>query len=157
MRMFKKFVALLLLATAMLLVTVPVFAATKPYTDVTVEYWGRDVYKAVKYIKKHSGFKGVIKGTKFYPEKVMTRKEFLKILVNLYGKKRVPITATDRKKYKKPIRAQWVINKLNAVLKKSRKKGVIDWRPANFKVPRHLAVCYIYGYLYQDFRMKPQK
>ena len=66
-----------------------------PYTDVTVKKVGADTYEAVQYLKQHGAFKGVITGKKFYPNKVITRQEFIIILGNIYGDDKIPVTAKD--------------------------------------------------------------
>ncbi len=120
MKYFKRIVTLIILTTIVsTAIVVPTFAAGGgPYYDITKSTVGAYDYKAIKYIKKHHGFDGVIKGNIFYSQKVISRKEFLKILVNLFGKKYVPITKTDRKKYKKPITNKWIFKKLAAVAKR---------------------------------------
>ena len=102
MKKFTNFVVLML-AIVLIVGSVPVEASAlskkkaskAPYTDVTVKKVGKDTYGAVKYLKQHGAFKGVIKGKKFYPNKVITRQEFILMLANLYGDDVVPVTAAD--------------------------------------------------------------
>lgn len=58
---------------------------TSMYKDVTKKKVGSKSYKAVKYLKAHGAFSGVVKGKKFYPNKKITKKQYLRILRNLYG------------------------------------------------------------------------
>lgn len=59
-----------------------------PYKDVisgkTVDKTG---YAAIKYVKAHKGFNGVITGKRFYPGKTFSQAKVTKILRNLYGSK----------------------------------------------------------------------
>lgn len=63
--------------------------AANPYKDVikgkTVDKIG---YRAIKYVKAHKGYNGVIKkNARFYPTKSFTKAQFSRILRNLYGNK----------------------------------------------------------------------
>ena len=95
---FVKF-AILTICLVMLVGSVPVSAVARPnkspYSDVTVKKVGRETYDAVNYLKTYGAFRGIVKGKKFYPNKVVTRKEFILMLANLYGDDVVPVTAKD--------------------------------------------------------------
>ena len=99
---FTNFVVLMLVAVLLICnFTVSVNAysvkksTAKPYTDVTRKKVDAKTLEAVTYLKKHGAFKDVVKGKKFYPNKVITRQEFILILGNLYGDDKVPVTAED--------------------------------------------------------------
>ena len=88
-----------------------------PYTDVTLKKVDKDTYNAVKFLKSHKAFKNVISGSKFYPNKKITRRQFLLVLQNLYGNK-VPVTYTDLKNMNKSITAKYACDKMVAIAKK---------------------------------------
>lgn len=102
MKMRKRFITLAVLTLILTLVVglVPVTALSKkvakaPYKDVTTKKVGAYTVEAVSYLKTHGAFRGVIKGNRFYPNKVVTRQEFILMLANLYGDDIVPVTAAD--------------------------------------------------------------
>ncbi len=154
----KKIVTLLILtAIVSTTIVVPTFAAGgRPYFDITKSGVGTYDYKAIKYIKKHHGFDGVIKGNVFYSRKYITRKEFLKILRNLYGKKYVPITATDRKKYKKTITNKWIFKKLATV---ADRLGVEYEKDARIKTKAHRAdaAAFIMQFCSYSKKLRPKR
>lgn len=55
------------------------------YKDVTKKKVGIKNFNAVKYLKAHGAFSGVVKGKRFYPNKRITKKQYLRILRNCYG------------------------------------------------------------------------
>ena len=156
-KVFKKIATISLMAIVVLMMAAPTFAAASPYSDISKRGIGEYAYKSIRYIKNHKGFKGVIKGKNYYPRKFTTRKEFLKVLVNLYGKKYVPITATDKKKYNKRINPKWIRKKLNAVAKKlgGPTREVSDL--LNVPVTRDGMAVYIYEFCHLNKKFKPRK
>ncbi len=154
MKVFKKLVALIVLTATVLTMAVPTFA--KGYPDVPVISFGKGYVKDINYIKKHHGFDGVIKGKKFYPDKYFTKKQVLKIFINLYGKKNVPITKSDKKSYNKAAKAHWMLKKIQTIVKNSGGRPYY-WMPGNFKVPRYLAASYIHGFLCKRVKYKLRK
>ena len=153
----KKIVTFIVLTVTVFAVTVPTFAATKwPYNDVGPAS-GAYSFKAIKYLKAHKAFKGIVKGKNYKPDKFTNRHEFLKALVNLYGKKNVPISATDKKKFKKKITPNWVFKKLNQVAKKlggpTRQVGDLMVIP----VTREWMAVYIYDFCRLDKKFRPKK
>ncbi len=149
MKMFKKFVALMFVVIIAFSISVPAFAATKkkaPYKDIVLyDTVDKLDYKHICWLKKHHAFDGVIKGKYFYPYKYMTKKQFLKMCINIFGKKYVPVTKSDKKNYKKTFSTVWAIKKLNAIEKKQ--GGVRVCLPIMRckKVPRLYASHYVYG------------
>ncbi|MBO4813094.1 hypothetical protein J5491_03010 [Candidatus Saccharibacteria bacterium] len=120
MKMFKKFVVLMLVAALLLGVSVPVFAAAKqPYKDVICNGTVNSVdYKAIIFLKKYGAYKGIVKGEFFYPDKPITGRIYFKIARRLFGKKNVPMTKADKKKLNKKVSNLWVAKKNNAIIKK---------------------------------------
>lgn len=119
---------------AMIFATIEAQAATtNPYPDVTVKTVGGTAVKSVSFVKKYGGYKDVIKGTyykklknglykkvtgKFEPSKKVTRKEFLTILGNLYGTKKVPVTYADVTNANSAVTDRYVKAKLVSLAKK---------------------------------------
>lgn len=91
--------------------------AVRPYKDLVAPKAFWLTVRDTAYLKAHKAFKGVIKGKYFYPRKKYKRKEFIKVLQNLYGKKKVPITKSDKQKWNKKISHYWAMEKLAAVAK----------------------------------------
>lgn len=86
---------------------------TNPYKDVikgkTVDAKG---YNAIKYVKAHKGFNGVINSSKrFYPGKKFTQAQFTKILRNFYGNE------VALSKSKTVVTGKWACTKLTKVAK----------------------------------------
>lgn len=153
---FKKIVTIIVLTAIVFTMAVPTFAAGRPYADITKSTVGTYCYKAIKYIKKHHGYDGIIKGKIFSSQTDMKGKEFLKILINLYGKKYVKITAADRKKYKKTITNKWIFKKLAAVAKKLGVSYKKDAR-MTLKANRMDAADYIMQFCSYSKKLRPRK
>ena len=107
--------------------------AKNPYPDVTVKTVGKYAYNAIKFVKAHGGYKGVVSGTKyvkqknglykkvtgkFYPKKTVTKREFVYVLANLYGNKKVSVSTDDMKNANKPATEKWARAKMVATAKK---------------------------------------
>ncbi|MBR3052232.1 hypothetical protein IKG60_01250 [Candidatus Saccharibacteria bacterium] len=88
----KKFVCAILVAVMMTMLAIPAYAAT--YSDVTPSKLGTKNYDAIMYIESFKGWKGLAKNGKLYPNKYITRQQFLQVLYNLYRKK-VPADIFD--------------------------------------------------------------
>ena len=126
--MNKKIVSVLSLLMIMVLFsTISVSAATKaPYKDVTAKTVDADSIKAINYVKSHSGYAGIIKkDTKFKPNKKITKREYIAILANFYGKKNVPVNINDVLGANGKVTAKWATSKMSQVAKK--KKVSIKW------------------------------
>lgn len=93
------------------LTTASTKTSANPYTDVNSKTVDKTGIAAVKYIKAHKGYKGVINGTRFYPNKIMTQAEFTKILRNLYGSK-VKLSTS-----KTAVTGKWACAQLQSVAK----------------------------------------
>lgn len=158
MKMFKKFVALMFVVIIAFSISVPAFAATKkkaPYKDIILKYTVCNMeYRDICWLKKHHAFDGVIKGKYFYPNKYMTKKQFLKMCINIFGKKHVPVTKSDKKNYKKTFSTAWAIKKLNAIEKKQ--GGVRTCLPyiQSKKVSRLRAAIYLYDSAIELYKKK---
>ncbi len=92
-----------------------VFAAAG-YKDVNRKTIDKRSINSIKTIRKAGGFKGAIKGKKFYPNKKMTRRQYLRILKNLYPGK-VTVTKNDRKKAKRYVTEKYVTAKMIKIAK----------------------------------------
>ena len=104
--------------------SVNAFAASS-YKDVTKKKVGNTAYTAITYLEKHQGYKNVISGNKFQPDKKITRREFLLVLRNLYGSKVVTVTNNDLKNMNKTVTAKYACDKMVAVAKNAGVK--IKW------------------------------
>lgn len=118
-------------------------ASSNPYKDVTKKAVGKNAYNAIKYVKSHSGYKGIsIKKKCFKPNKTMTRREFIVMLANFYGKKNVPVSVDDVLGALKPATPKWATAKMVAVAK--RKNKAISWDDKSTKkMSRALASQYL--------------
>ena len=81
----------LLLMMAFMPMTASAKGAKSPYKDVTRKRVDAQSIDAISYIKSYDGWRGLIRKGRFYPNRYMTRREFLIVLHNLYGDR---ITAT---------------------------------------------------------------
>lgn len=87
--MKKRLISLLVVVVIVLsLVPMSAFAGPRvlPYKDVGKKVDSQSS-EAISFIKRYNGWRGLIKKGKFYPNKYMTRGEFLRVLYYLYGKK----------------------------------------------------------------------
>ena len=137
----KKLIILLLVVSLMPL---NVFAAAKPYKDVSKKSVGKDALVAITAIKGYGGYNGVVKGKKFYPQKKATRNWTYKVLKNLYGKDKVP----SRKNLDKKATPRWLTSLLVAIAEKI---GIpITWDD-NSKKALSRALCSQYIKVFIDF------
>lgn len=111
LKRFGKILVIVAVIMAMLM-TVPVFAGSKPYKDVTVKKVGKEAYTAIVYLKKHHAYDGVIKGKKFYPGKKLSKEKYLDMLINLYGEENVPVNGSDLKNRKAAVTESYVCTKM---------------------------------------------
>lgn len=116
------------------------FAASRPYKDVTTKTIDKASIKSIRYVKKAGGFKGVIKGKKFYPNKKMTRRQYLMVLDNLYPGK-VEVTMNDLKKANKSVTEKYVTSKMVKVAKNF--GMTITWEGGKKKLSRASVANYI--------------
>lgn len=106
------------------------------YSDVTKKKVGTAAYKAIKHLKAHKAFTGVIKGKKFLPKKRFTKKQYLRILKNLYGK--YAPTESNPKGY---VTEKYVTSRL---VKVAKNLGIsITWSGTSRKVTRAETCRYI--------------
>lgn len=107
----------------------------KVYADVIEKKVGDEVYEAIKDLKAHGAFRGVVKGKKFYPNRKITRREYSRVLRNLYGRY-APVSNSGAKATEKWARAQLV--------RMSEKMGMkIKWNGRNRKITRAEAAKFI--------------
>lgn len=145
--------------------------ATNPYPDVTIKKVGKYTWNSVKFVKAHGGYKGIIRGTyyqkvkvgghtlykkvkgKFQPNKRVTYKEFLAVLANLYGEKKVPVSYADVKNANKTITAKYACNKM---VKVAKNLGVsITWKAKNTSLNRGNAANYLYVFATYNPKLMP--
>lgn len=106
------------------------------YKDVTKKKVGTQAYNAIKHLKAHKAFTGVIKGKKFYPKKKITKKQYLRILKNLYGK--YAPTESNPKGY---VTEKYATSRL---VKVAKNMGVtITWKGRSHRITRADACVYI--------------
>lgn len=135
--------------------TVGVFAAS-PYKDVTKKSVGKNAYSAVTYIKAHHGYKHVVKGSKFNPNKKMTRREFLMVLGNLYGYRKVPVSLNDIRYANSAVTEAYACKKMVGLAKKG--FGMtITWNGGKKKLSRALASQYVKSLIDFDKAFVPKK
>ena len=66
-----------------------------PYRDVTLRRVDAKSYTAIVFVKKYGGWRGLTIKGKLYPNRLMKKGEFIRLLVNLYGDE-VQLTPNDR-------------------------------------------------------------
>ena len=141
-----------------------------PYPDVTVKTVGKYAWNAIKFVKAHGGYKGVVSGTryvkqknglykkvvgKFYPKKIVTKREFVYVLANLYGDKKVAVSAADMKSANKPATEKWARSKMVATAKKL--GYPIKWGGGkNTKLTRASAANYLYVFATYNAKLMPK-
>lgn len=98
--------------------------STNPYVDVSSKTVDKKGIVAVKYVKAHKGFNGVITGKRFYPTKTFSQAQLSKILRNLYGKQ------VALSKSKTAVTGKYLCSRLSFVAKSV--YGVkIKWKAGN--------------------------
>lgn len=146
------------IALVMALLPLNAFAASssKPYKDVSQKTVGKNAYTAIKYVKAHEGYIGFVKGKKFYPNKAITRRQFIVMLKNFYGEKKVPVGIWDVIYANKKATPKWATAKMVDVAKKF---GMdITWNNnSSKKMSRALASRYLYVFASFDSAFKPRK
>lgn len=155
----KKRSVLAIMLAFIVLIAMPlnVFAASgNPYKDVTVKKVGKANYKAIVYVKEHKGYKDVISGKKFYPNKKITRWEFLTMLGNFYGDKKVPVSMKDIRNANKKVTSKWACNKMVEVAEYGFGMS-ISWEGGNNTLTRASASRYLKIFADFDEAFKPIK
>ena len=152
----KKLVSLLLVVVFVLTLTsAEVLAASDPYSDVTNRSVDNSSYNAIAYVKQHHGWDGgIIKKKKFYPNKYMTRREFMLALYNLYGDK-VPATVSDVIYANTVVTSAFVCSKcvaLSSVL-----KYPIKWSGNSSKMKRKDVARYLKIFATYNSAFKPRR
>lgn len=155
-QMCKKLVILMVAFAMIFASSASVFAVSgKPYKDVSKKSVGTDAYKAIKYLKSKGGYHdaGLVKKGKFHPHKKITRKQCIKVLINLYGKDNVPIKDGDRTK--KTATARWLCHKMVQIAEEG--FGMkIEWEESSKKLSRALASQYIKSFIDFDSAFVPK-
>ena len=133
----KLLVVALLVFTFILSATpsIPVEAKTSKnyYSDVKS---GCKYKSQIEWLAKKGAYKGIAtKGKKFYPDKVLTRKELGKILTNLYGE-RINITI---KSPKKQVTQQYMVDMLAKVSEQLGYKVELSCKKPKSKITRAVA------------------
>lgn len=152
--MKKMISAMLLVVVILTMMPMQVFAGGNPYRDVTTRKVDTNSYSAIVYVKDYNGWKGLTKKGKLYPNRYMTRREFLKVLHNLYGDK-VPATIIDVLCANGKITASYVCNKLAEL---SKVLGYpIKWNGTSMKMRRTDVARYIKIFATYNSALKPRK
>ena len=81
------FVVVAVLVFVLMFSTAALAKSKRPFKDVTRKKVDAQSYDAIVYINNFGGWRGLTKKGKFYPNKAITRREFLIVLQNLYGDK----------------------------------------------------------------------
>ena len=135
----KIFVVVLVLFVLMFSTTA--FARSKgPFKDVTRKKVDAQSYDAIVYINNFGGWRGLTKKGKLYPNKAITRREFLMILHNLYGDK-IDISMQDVRYANSKITSKFACDRMVAL---SKKLGYpLRWDGNKSKLKRKDAARYI--------------
>ena len=150
-----RIIAIIMAMVMVLAVPMNVFAASKPYKDVSVSSVGKEGYNAICYVKRHGGYADVVKGNKFHPNKKMKRWEFLTMLSNFYGDDAVPVSMSDIRHANKAITEKYACKKMVAVAKKA--FGMtITWKGGSKKLSRTLASQYLKVFAQFDPAFRPR-
>lgn len=165
-----RLLSILVMAVMLLMIPASTFAASSPYRDVTRETVEGSAYKAISYVKKHQGYKNVIRGKEFHPDQKITRAEFLQILGNFYGKKNIRVNLNDVIKGQNGITEKYVINRL-VKLATGHFKVAFGWaygsgygygpggqsKPKTPKLTRAEAAELLYAFAKCDKKFRPRK
>lgn len=152
----KKLVSLLLVVIVILTIApAQVLAASNPYNDVTKRSVDDGSYTAIAYVKQHHGWDGgLIKKRRFYPNKYMTRREFILALYNLYGDK-IPVTVSDVINANTIVTSSYVCSKCVALSKIL--KYTIKWTGNGMKMKRKDVARYLKIFATYNSAFKPRK
>ena len=144
-------VLMLILLTTFSTIT---FAGSKnPYKDVTKKKVDSQSFTAISYIKRFDGWRGIAKKGRLYPNKTMTRREFLIVLHNLYGDK-VTVTMADLRGASDKITSKFACDRMVALAKVL--KYPIKWTGTKAKLKRKDAARYIYTFATFNSAFKPK-
>lgn len=106
-----------LLLFIIVLLTMSMTALAKnPYKDVTRKKVDAQSYDAIVYINNFGGWRGLTKKGKLYPNRAITRREFLIVLHNLYGNK-VTATMADVRSANSKITSKFACDRMVALSK----------------------------------------
>ena len=131
------------------------FAGSKnPYKDVTRKKVDAQSFTAISYIKRFDGWRGIAKKGKFYPNKTMTRREYLMVLHNLYGNK-ITVTIADVRGANDKVTSKFVCDRMVALSKVL--KYPIKWDGNKTKLKRKDVARYIYTFATFNSAFVPKK
>ena len=143
----------LLLVVMILAMPMTVFAKA-PYKDVTRKKVDAQSYTAIAYIKKYNGWSGIASKGKLYPNKAITRRQFLIVLHNLYGNK-VTATMDDVRHANDKITSKFACDRMVAL---SKVLGYpIKWNGTKVTLKRKDAARYIYIFATFNKALAPKK
>lgn len=146
------FVLMMILVTMFSTIT---FAGSKnPYKDVTRKKVDAQSFTAISYIKRFDGWRGIVKKGKFYPNKTMTRREYLIVLHNLYGNK-ITVTIADLRGANDKVTSKFVCDRMVALARKL--NYPIKWNGTKAKMKRKDVARYIYTFATFNSALKPLK
>lgn len=142
-----------------------------PYGDVTVKKVGKTAWESIGFVKAKGGYNGIVGDgkykkvkingktyykkvkTKFQPWKKVTRGEFLKVLGNLYGADKVPVTYNDLAKARSVVTGKYACQKMVEIAKRI---GIsITWSGKAIKLNRASVANYISTFAHYDRAFMP--
>ncbi|MBQ3433250.1 hypothetical protein IJG22_03080 [Candidatus Saccharibacteria bacterium] len=139
----------------LVVIMMPMTALAKnPYKDVNAKTVDAKGIESIAYIKKHSGWKAIVKNGKLNPNRIMTRREFLIVLHNLYGSA-VTVTVADLKAANKKLTSAYACNRMVDLSKVL--KYPIKWTGTKDKLTRAGAARYIHVFATFNAALAPKK
>lgn len=157
----KKFFLLFVVAFCLLLPTSAYAKAHKKptkslslYKDVTTKKVDAESYEGISFVKKYGGWNKLTKSGKLYPNKHMTRRDFLICLHNLYGGI-VTATMEDLLEANEKITSKFVCDRLASL---SKSLGYqITWSGYPTKMKRKDVARYIKIFATYNPKLMPRK
>ena len=115
----------------------------KVYKDVDAKMYRRDPksYEAIKFVKSHNGWRGLIKKNRFNPNMEMNQLEVMMVLYNLYGIGALRDNANATWDGDTPATAQFVCDRMVAMSKNLGYK--ITWQGSGGAMKRKDVARYI--------------
>ena len=151
-----RFLFMLLLIAIMAATPTTVLAkgSKGPFKDVTRKKVDSESYSAIVYIAKYDGFVGVAKKNRLYPNRYMTRRDFLIVLSNLYGDK-VSVSMADLRAANGKVTSKYACDRM---VELSRKLGYpIRWNGNKTKLKRKDVARYIKIFATYNPALAPRK
>lgn len=158
----KKMRRFLLLVVICLVAMVPMVAFAKPksnkagriYKDVTARTVDAKSLEGIAFVKGYNGWEGLIRKGRFFPNKFMTRREFLTVLHKLYGGY-VTADINDVLNANEMVTSDYCCQKMVAMSENLGYK--ITWSGANAKMRRKDVARYIKIFATYNGALMPRK